>query len=155
MSVPSFTASGSLYATSQHYRLVGIDAAGRSDFIFPQQFCRHLEQSCFGLEFSCCPGLMCSPRPLGPGICVPCPPCGPCQIDLVTGGCSRVCYSSRPPFGGCFRVNVPCDPSSSACCTELKNLCIAGGGAVQDCSGFVGTGCSGCDCCQPCCFKCI
>jgi hypothetical protein len=152
MTIPSFTAEASLYATSEHYRSSAVSVAERLDSILAQQLCRQAGQRCFGLEFSCCPGLECAPSRLN-GICVPCPPCGPCQINLTTGGCSQVCYTSRP-LGRCFSYDVPCDPS--ACCAESKQMCIAEGLTVCDCSdpnnpcGILG----GCAACPPCCFVC-
>src|SRR5215472_17863962 len=157
MTIPSFTAEASLYATSRQYCFTVRDPERFDSVLAQQEGCMRLGQRCRGhiLELSCCPGLECRGG-LGPGICVPCPPCGPCHIDLTTGGCNKVCYESFPPrFPRCFPFNVPCDPSSKECCTELKNMRIANGGTVLDCSGFVGTSCTGCDCCSPCCFKCM
>jgi hypothetical protein len=149
MTMPGFNAEASLYATSQHYSFAGVRAAGRFDSILAQQGCRHLGQFCAGLELSCCPGLRCTGR-LGPGICVPCPPCeGGCQIDPSSPtGCSQVCYFSGPFGLFCIPRNVPCDQPT--CCALLMKSCIAGGESITDCSKLSG----GCDSCPPCCFKC-
>jgi hypothetical protein len=157
MTLPAFTAGASLYATSEHYCSAGMSASGSLGSVLAQQFCRHLGQLCAGLELSCCPGLRCAPSFLH-GICVPdtCPPCGPCQLNpSAATGCSQLCYFHRPFVGGCVPFNVPCDPPT--CCTLLKESCIAGGGSVFDCSGLPpsSTCTGGCDCCPPCCFKCM
>ena len=78
MSMPSFAAEASLYATSQHYRSAAF-RAGRFDSVLAQQLCRHLGQSCGGIDLFCCPDLRCT-APLGAhGISVPgffhCSPC--------------------------------------------------------------------------------
>jgi len=71
MTTPSFTAEAALYATSQHYRAAAFSAAGRFDSVFAQQLCRHLGQSCGGIDLFCCPGLHCTAPLGGHGICVP------------------------------------------------------------------------------------
>jgi hypothetical protein len=79
MTMPSFTAEASLYATSERYRFATVGAVETFDFVRAQQLCRHLGQSCGGIDLLCCPGLRCT-APLGRhGICVPdffhCSPC--------------------------------------------------------------------------------
>jgi hypothetical protein len=79
MNMPGFTAEASVYPTSQHYRFLGARAAGRSDSVLAQQLCRHVGQSCGGIDLFCCPGLRCTAGLGGRGICVPdlfhCSPC--------------------------------------------------------------------------------
>ena len=160
MTIPSFTAEASLYATGRQYRFAAARSPGRFDSVLAQQEgCMRLGQRCRGniLELSCCPGLECSGG-LGPGICVPCPPCGPCHADLTSGGCNKVCYESFPPrFPRCFPVSVPCDPSSEECCNDLKRLCIANNGTIDDCHDHICGAGVGCICCPeaPCCFNCM
>lgn len=79
MTLPSFTAEASLYATSRRYRSTTVSAAGRFDSVIAQQLCRNLGQSCGGIDLFCCPGLRCTAPLGGRGICVPdffhCSPC--------------------------------------------------------------------------------
>jgi hypothetical protein len=79
MTTPSFTAAASLYATSQRYRSAAVHAAERFDSVVAQQLCRHLGQSCGGIDLFCCPGLRCTAPLGGRGICVShlfhCSPC--------------------------------------------------------------------------------
>jgi hypothetical protein len=84
MTMPSFTAEASLYATSQHYRHAALSSARRFDSVLAQQLCRQLGQTCGGIDLFCCPGLTCTAGVRGDGICVPqdVPCCWPpgCQI---------------------------------------------------------------------------
>jgi hypothetical protein len=79
MTTPSFTAEASFYATSQHYGFAAVRAAGRFESVVAQQLCRHLGQSCGGIDLFCCPGLRCTAGLGGRGICVQdffhCSPC--------------------------------------------------------------------------------
>ena len=79
MSILNFMAEASLYATSQHYRFAAIRAAERFDSVLAQQLCRHLGESCGGIDLFCCPGLRCTAELGRRGICVPdlfhCSPC--------------------------------------------------------------------------------
>src|SRR5215471_21247683 len=79
MTRPSFTAEASVYPTNQHYWAAAISGASSSDSVLPQQLCRHLGQSCGGVDLFCCPGLHCTAPLGGHGICVPgiyhCSPC--------------------------------------------------------------------------------
>ena len=80
MTMPSFTAEASLYATRQHYRTAAAGAGRLLDSILPQSlFCARLGQACGGIDLVCCPGLRCTAGLGGLGTCVPdlfhCSPC--------------------------------------------------------------------------------
>ena len=79
MRIPSFTAEAFLYAASQNYRAAAVSTGGRFGSVFAQQLCRHLGQSCGGIDLFCCPGLRCTAPLGGYGVCVPdlyhCSPC--------------------------------------------------------------------------------
>ena len=79
MSTPGFTAETSLYSTSQHYGYGAVSTLGMFDSVLAQQLCRHLGQSCGGIDLLCCPGLRCTAGLGGRGVCVPdlfhCSPC--------------------------------------------------------------------------------
>ena len=79
MTEPGFKAEASLYPTSQHYHAADITGARNSGSVIAQQLCRHLGQSCGGIDLFCCPGLRCTASLGGHGICVPdlfhCSPC--------------------------------------------------------------------------------
>jgi hypothetical protein len=79
MSTPGFTGEASLYSTSQHYGYAAASTSGMFDSVLAQQLCRHLGQSCGGIDLVCCPGLRCTAGLGGRGICVPdlfhCSPC--------------------------------------------------------------------------------
>ena len=80
--------------------------------------------------------------------------CAPCSPD-DTGACVQNCTFC---FGSsCSTFTEPCDPSTCPPpnCTEVKNNCMADGGSIFDCSSLVLSDCIGCDCCPPCCFKCM
>jgi hypothetical protein len=80
MTTPSFSAEASLYAANQHYRSATISNAGRVGSALAQSLlCARLGQTCGGIDLTCCPGLRCTAKPGGLGICVPdfyhCSPC--------------------------------------------------------------------------------
>jgi hypothetical protein len=79
MTEPGFTADASLYPTSQRYHAAAITGVRNSRSVLAQQLCRHLGQSCGGIDLFCCPGLRCTAPLGGHGICVPdlyhCSPC--------------------------------------------------------------------------------
>jgi hypothetical protein len=79
MTTPSFSAEASLYGIGQHYGFTAVRAARKFDSVVAQQLCRHLGQSCGGIDLFCCPGLRCTTPLGGHGIRVPdlyhCSPC--------------------------------------------------------------------------------
>ena len=78
MALPSFTAEASFYATSVPYRSAAAGRAGGYGFVLAQQLCRHLGQSCGGIDLVCCPGLRCTAPLGGFGVCIPFLHCSPC-----------------------------------------------------------------------------
>src|SRR5262245_61267952 len=80
MTIFSFTAEASLFATSEHYRFGGISSAGRLGSVLAQSLlCARLGQTCEGIDLVCCPGLRCTAGLGKLDICVPelfhCSPC--------------------------------------------------------------------------------
>jgi len=71
MTIPTFTAEASLYATSQHYRHAALSGARRFDSVLPEQLCRQLGETCGGIDLFCCAGLTCTAGLGRQGICVP------------------------------------------------------------------------------------
>src|SRR5215469_1642435 len=71
MTAPGFAAEALYYATTQCYRAATITRARSSDSVSAQQLCRHLGQSCGGVDLFCCPGLRCTAPLGGHGICLP------------------------------------------------------------------------------------
>jgi hypothetical protein len=79
MTIPSFTAEASLYATSQHY-CSAVTSVGALPLVSAQSlFCARAGQRCGGIDLVCCPGLKCTAGLGGLGVCVPdrfhCSPC--------------------------------------------------------------------------------
>src|SRR5690348_14292725 len=80
MTEPGFTAEAALCPTSQHYHSAGLSNAGRVGSVLAQSLlCARLGQTCGGIDLTCCPGLRCTAKLGGLGICVPdlfhCSPC--------------------------------------------------------------------------------
>lgn len=78
INMPGFTAEASLDTTRRRYSAVA-GAEGRFDSVFAQSlFCSRLGQPCGG-DLNCCPGLKCTARPGGLGVCISdsfrCSPC--------------------------------------------------------------------------------
>jgi hypothetical protein len=102
MTMPSFAADASLYASRRHYRAGAARIGDASHPILAQSlFCSRLGQSCGGIDLVCCPGLRCTAGLGELGICEP---------DLFH--CSR-CLGGRqiccPPRGFGLRCFVrPC-----------------------------------------------
>jgi len=126
MSMPRFSAEASLYAASEHYRSLGVLAAGTFDSVLAQQLCRRLGQSCGGIDLFCCPGLTCTAGSGGSSICLPAPPSDPCARCRT----------------------LP------TVCARMQCECTCNDGIPVDCSDLAGPNCNGCDCCKPCCFVC-
>ena len=70
MTVPGYAAEASLYPNSNHYACSIFSASGIADSVIAQQLCRHVGQSCGGIDLICCPGLRCTARLGGRGTCV-------------------------------------------------------------------------------------
>jgi hypothetical protein len=57
MNMPGFNAEGSLYGMSKHYGYAVLSFARTTfDSVLVQQLCRHLGQTCGGIDLFCCPG---------------------------------------------------------------------------------------------------
>lgn len=91
MTTPGFTAEGSLYSTTQHYRSAATSNGRSSNSVLAQQLCRGLGQTCGGIDLFCCPGLRCTARLGGLGHCIPVlPHCG--CFHLPGGGVVCTCF---------------------------------------------------------------
>jgi hypothetical protein len=79
MGVPGFAAEASLYTSHERYRSAALSSPGTFGSVVAQQLCRHLGQSCGGIDLFCCPGLRCTAGLGGRGVCVRgfyhCSPC--------------------------------------------------------------------------------
>jgi hypothetical protein len=101
MTLPSYTAEASLYATSVPYRSAAAGGAGGFGSVFAQQLCRHLGQTCGGIDLVCCSGLRCTAPLGGFGVCVRdffhCTPCRPggWQICCPPPGFGLRCFIRR------------------------------------------------------------
>ena len=61
MTMPSFAADASLYASRRHYRAGAARIGDASHPILAQSlFCSRSGQSCGGIDLVCCPGLRCT-----------------------------------------------------------------------------------------------
>ena len=57
MAMPRFTGEASFYATRERYGSAALSSPGAFGSVVAQQLCRHLGQSCGGIDLFCCPGL--------------------------------------------------------------------------------------------------
>jgi hypothetical protein len=87
MNMLNFAAEASLYATSQQYGYAVVNSARTSGSVLAQQLCRHLGQTCGGIDLFCCSGLRCTAGLGGHGVCVPAQHCCPpgCHICPEVG----------------------------------------------------------------------
>jgi hypothetical protein len=70
MTSPGYTAEASLDTNGHHYANAIRSGSGIADSVVAQQLCRHLGQSCGGIDLVCCAGLKCTAPLGGQGICV-------------------------------------------------------------------------------------
>jgi hypothetical protein len=69
MNMPGFHAEASLYGMSEQYGYAVLSSARTMfDSVLAQQLCRHLGQTCGGIDLFCCPGLRCTAGLGGHGV---------------------------------------------------------------------------------------